>query len=725
MLDYANISRSGERELKKIVYLSLGFLFLFLGALGAVLPLLPATPLLLAAAFCLARGSRRFHRWFTGTALYRKYLGDYVKKHAMTMATKLRVLASVTVLLSLGCFFTNSLHAKIAMGVVLAGHYYYFLFRMKTLPPEKPASAQKRLWSLIGRAKKDVALTVLFRWLTLLCNTAIITCMAILLQRAFVQELSMVWLIKSMSVFAAAVFFRFLLIRLSTEFSRRVSAGVKKILRGQIYDKLLRLGLSYREKASTAAFTQMSVEGVEQLQVYAGGFIPQLFYSVLAPVTLFCFFAFVNIRVALTLLACVPFIPLSVFFIRKFAGKLMKKHWGQYTDLGRSFLESLQGLTTLKIYDADQKRHLEMNESAEGFRKITMKVLRMQLGSVTFMDLIAYGGSALGIWAALSETAAGNMPLWAGVCTILLSSEFFLPLRLLGSFFHTSMNGIAAAERIFDLLDSPEPQEKSGVITAFDIRLTNCGFVYEKHRPALKNLSCTLPAGSFVSVVGESGCGKSTLAKILAGTCRNYTGSVRIGGAELSDVSDENIMRRIALVEHNAYIFKGTVADNLSMGSPGASKEALWDALRKVSLHGFVMAGGGLDMPLREGGSNLSGGQRQRLSLARALLHDVDIYIFDEATSNIDTESEECVMETLRKLPESNKTVILITHRMALACNSPQIMVLRDGVMTGFGTHDELYRKNAYYARLFDVQHNLEHSMEAKEGMPCLKAGSL
>lgn len=705
--------------MKRIIYISLGFLFIFLGVLGVALPFLPTTPFLLAAAFCLARGSEKFHRWFTGTKLYRKYLGDYVKHRGMTMAAKLKVLASVTVLLSVGCVLTSSLHARIAMGVVLLGHWYYFLFRMKTLPSGKPASARRRLWSFIGGAGKDMVPTVLFRWFSLLCNIAIIASFAYLLQNGFEQAISMDLLFWPALVFAVAVVLRFLSIRLGTVFSQRISAKIKKDLRTQIYNKLLRLGPSYREKSSTAAIVQLSVEGVEQLQVYLSSYLPQLSYSILAPLTLFCVFAFFNLRVALILLACVPFIPLCMLLIRKFAGKMMKKHRGQYTDLGRGFLESLQGLTTLKIYNADQRKHEQMNASAEGFRKITMRVLRMQLSSVTLMDLLAYGGTAAGIWAALAEVSRSTLPLWCAVLVILLSSEFFLPLRMLGSFFHSSMSGIVAAEEIFALLDGPEPERKSGVVTAYDIRLTDCRFSYEKDRSALENLSFSFPAGSFTSVVGESGCGKSTLAKILAGALSGYSGSVRIGGKELNCVSEESLMRHITLVEHNSYIFKGTIADNLRMGCPEASTDAMWSALRKANLDAFVTAEGGLGMPLCEGGSNLSGGQRQRLALARAILHDSDVYVFDEATSNIDMESEECVIKTLQALSECKKTVILITHRMALASRSLRILVLKDGAMAGAGAHDELYRENAYYAGLFDAQRSVEHFTEVKEVVLC------
>lgn len=453
---------------------------------------------------------------------------------------------------------------------------------------------------------------------------------------------------------------------------------------------------------------------MEQLQVYLGGYVPQFCHSLLAPVTLFFLLAFLNLKVALLLLLGVPLIPLAMFGVQKGARRLMRAYWGTYTDLGQGFLESLQGLTTLKIYGADQARHDQMNAAAEGFRRITMKVLRMQLASVTLMDLIAYGWTALGIIVALTEVAKGRMPLWSGICVILLSSEFFLPLRLLGSFFHSSMNGIAAAEKMFALLDLAEPAEKAGELDRFDIRLAACGFSYVKGRETLRKISLEIPAGSFAAIVGESGSGKSTLAGILAGVHRNYTGSIRIGGREFDGISPESLRRRIVLVEHNAHIFKGTVADNLRMGRPEASLQEMAAVLKRVRLYDFVMAQGGLAMPLREQGANLSGGQRQRLALARALLHGGDIYILDEATSNMDAESEESVLRVIETMA-GEKTVILITHRMAAAARAERIFVLRDGVLTGQGGHTTLYRQNAYYAGLYDGQQGIENFAEARE----------
>jgi|GEM_PF-84669 len=711
--------------MKRLIYLALGFLFVFLGALGVMLPFLPTTPFFLAAAFCLARGSERFHRWFIGTKLYKRYLGDYIKTRAMAGRTKAKILLMVSALILTGCLLTGSLHARIAMGLVLLGHYYYFLFRIKTVPSAKQASPSKKLLRLLRGTRKHLVLTVLCRWLALLCNATLIWDFARLLQKGFEARLEGPDVIHAVLIFLPTLLVRFLCIKKGTELSHRAAADVKKTLRAEIYDKLLHLGLSYHDTASSAAVVQMSVEGVEKLQVYISAYLPQLYYSLAAPVTLFILFASVDLHIALVLLACVPLIPLSLVLIRRIAGKMMKNHWGQYTDLGKNFLESLQGLTTLKIYNADGKRHREMNENAESFRKVTMRVLRMQLASVTFMDLFAYGATALGISLAVSAAAGGRISLGACVFVLLLSSEFFLPLRMLGSYFHASMSGIAAAEQIFVLLDSPEPKTGIREIEGFDIVLANCGFAYEGARDALKNLSLAFPFGSFTAVVGESGSGKSTLAKILAGALKSYSGSVKIGGTELSQLADSSTARHITLTEHNAYIFKGTLADNLALGCPGASKQAMIDALKKARLYEFIQTEDGLDTPVSERGANLSGGQRQRLALARALLHNADIYVFDEATSGIDADNEALILASLAELA-GRKTVILVTHRMKLAQKARDILVLKEGVVMDFGPHDTLYRRCGYYAELFDAQNDLERLAETdKEELTCLKTGSL
>lgn len=708
----------------KIVYIAVGFIFLLLGMLGTVLPVLPTTPFLLAAAFFLARGSVRFHRWFTGTALYRKHLESFARDRSMALSAKIKILGFASGMLLVPFFMTEKLWLKVLLIAVACAKYYYFIFKIKTIRAPEPASVHRRLLALTRKTRVYIGFAVLFRWIGLLGSMAAVTGMALLLQAGLEQRLSSPWTFRLILIFSGAVVLRFLCIRFAAEYAHRAAEQAKRELRARIYAKLLKVGLTYREQIATASLLQVALEGVEQLQVYLGGYLPQLYYSLLAPITLFFLFCLLNLKVALVLLLCLPLIPLAIVAVQKAARKLIREHWGKYTDLGRDFLDSLQGLTTLKIYDADQARHEYMNASAEKFRQITMKVLRMQLGSVMLMDLIAYGGTAAGVIMALTEIQNGRMALWSGVCVILLAAEFFLPLRRLGSFFHSSMNGVAAGEKVFALLDGPEPEIRTGEIDDFEIRLTGCSFSYDQGRQALQKVSLHIPPGSFVSVVGESGSGKSTLAGILAGTRRGYTGSVRIGGRELCEISEESIGRNIVLVEHNAYIFKGSVAENLLMGRPEASETELTEALKKARLYDFVKAQGGLGMKLQEQGANLSGGQRQRLALARALLRDAKIYLLDEALSNVDAENEEGVLQAIESLA-GEKTVILITHRMAVAGGAERIFVFKEGVLTGEGKHGLLYRQNAYYAGLCDSQRSLENLEDRKEVAACAEAGCL
>lgn len=462
----------------------------------------------------------------------------------------------------------------------------------------------------------------------------------------------------------------------------------------------------------------MSAEGVEQLETYFGRYLPQLFYSLLAPVTLFILLFFVDWKASLVLLICVPLIPLSIVAVQKFAKRLLNKYWGIYTELGDSFLENLQGLTTLKIYQADEQKAGEMDEESQRFRQITMKVLTMQLNSTSMMDIIAYGGAAVGMIVTLREFAAGNLGIAGALMIILLASEFFIPLRLLGSFFHIAMNGMAASDKIFALLDLPEPKEKTGVLVGgpLSIQAREVRFSYEEDRQILKGVSLEFPAGSFTSLVGTSGCGKSTIAGILMGRNQNYQGSIRINGQELSEISEKSLMEKITLVSHNSYLFKGTVKENLKMGKPDASDGEMNQVLEKVNLSGFLNAQEGLDTQLLEKGSNFSGGQCQRLALARALLHDSPIYIFDEATSNIDMESEEMIMEVIHRLAET-KTVILISHRLANVEGSDCIYMLKDGMVAQHGTHHELMAQGGPYRELYQYQRELEmYSQKASRG---------
>ena len=567
-----------------------------------------------------------------------------------------------------------------------------------------------RLIKLLSHAGKYIVYNVLWQWFALLCQIAVVFSITALLEGAVTGNLQTQDMVRTAAVFAAAALIRFGCDRGAAHASFAASVDVKRILREKIYDKLLRLGASYREQTATSEVVQMAAEGVEQLETYFGRYLPQLFYSLLAPVTLFAVLSFVSLKASVVLLICVPLIPISIVAVQKFAKRLLSRYWGVYTGLGDSFLENLQGLTTLKIYQADGQKAEEMDQEAERFRNITMKVLTMQLNSTSVMDIVAYGGAAAGMIVAVSEYLSGTLSFAGALTIILLASEFFIPLRLLGSFFHIAMNGMAASDKIFRLLDLPEPEKgtKEPDGSSLDVCFENVSFSYEKDRQILKEISFRIPAGSMVSLVGESGCGKSTAAAVLMGRNRGYQGSVRLGGVELSEVSEESLMKSVTRVAHNSYLFKGTVEENLRMGKPDANRQEMIAVLRKVNLWGFLEAQEGLDTKLQEKGSNFSGGQCQRLALARALLHDTPVYIFDEATSNIDVESEEMIMEVIRELAKT-RTVLLISHRLANVVTSDCIYMMVQGEIREAGTHQELMQKDGSYQKLFESQQKLEN----------------
>ena len=568
---------------------------------------------------------------------------------------------------------------------------------------------KKRLVGLLSHAKKYIIYQVLWQWLSLLCQILMIYSASILLEQALFAEVTLQTGISYGALVLIAMALRFVCDRQASRASYRASVDVKRILRDKIYSKLLRLGAAYREKVATSEVVQMAAEGVEQLETYFGKYLSQLFYSLLAPVTLFVILSFVNWQASLVLLICVPLIPISIVAVQKIAKKLLNKYWGIYTELGDSFLENLQGLTTLKIYRSDQQKAREMDQESQRFRQITMKVLTMQLNSTSVMDIIAYGGAAVGMAVTLMQLMEGNVSVHGALMLIFLASEFFIPLRLLGSFFHIAMNGMAASDKIFALLDLPEPEEKSRTLTGtqMDLAFSEVHFSYEKDREILKGVSMEFPMGSFTSLVGTSGCGKSTAAAILMGRNQGYKGSVTIGGMELSEIQENSLMDQITLVSHNSYLFKGTVEDNLRMGKPDATEEEMREALRKVNLWGFLQAQQGLATPVLEKGSNFSGGQCQRLAIARALLHDTPVYIFDEATSNIDAESEEMIMDVIHGLAET-KTILLISHRLANVVASDRIYMMKDGRVAESGPHSQLMEQNGEYAKLYRSQMELE-----------------
>ena len=560
-----------------------------------------------------------------------------------------------------------------------------------------------RLVKLLSHTKKYIVQMVLWQWIALLGQIAAIVSIGRMVDRILIHQMSSNVVLMTFMILVIAVVIRFLCDQMATRASFAASVDVKRILREKIYDKLLRLGASYREHVSTSEVVQMSTEGVEQLEIYFGKYLPQLFYSILAPVTLFIILSFISLKASAVLLICVPLIPISIVAVQKLAKKLLNKYWGLYTTLGDSFLENLQGMTTLKIYQADEMKAVEMDEEAQNFRKITMKVLTMQLNSTSVMDIIAYGGAAVGMITAIHQYIAGNITLGGTLIILLLASEFFIPLRLLGSFFHIAMN------KIFGLLDLKEVESGESYFpqVELDISLDDVHFAYEKDREILKGITMNFPANSFISFVGESGCGKSTLAGILTARNRGYSGSIKVGGVDISQIREEELMAHMTKITHNSYLFAGTVKENLRMAKPDASKEEMEEVLEKVNLLAFLKEQDGLQTVLSERGENFSGGQRQRLALARALLFDTPIYIFDEATSNIDMESEEMIMNVIRELSKT-KMILFISHRLSNVVDSDCIYMMKDGIVAEEGTHEHLMRKKGAYQHLFDKQKELE-----------------
>lgn len=567
----------------------------------------------------------------------------------------------------------------------------------------------KRLIGTVGESKKYIAGNVACQWVSLAANISMMAAIAHMLQGLYTGTAGTKQIMQTALIAAAAIAVRYGCSIASSRMSFLSSRVVKKKLRHRIYEKLLRLGTSYKEQVNTSEVVQVAVEGVDQLETYFGSYLPQFFYAMLAPLTLFCVLSFVNLPSAIVLLICVPLIPVTIVAIQRWAKKLLSKYWGEYTALGDTFLENLQGLTTAKIYRADVFKHREMNEQSEHFRKITMKVLTMQLNSITVMDLIAYGGAALGVILATSQFRAGRVDLAGCILIILLAADFFLPMRILGSYFHIAMNGMAASDKIFRLLDLPEPAQKSTPVPeACTIECKQLHFGYEPDREILHGVTVSFPEGSFTAIVGESGCGKSTLASLLMGRSRGFSGELTVGGVPMEALSESSLMEHFTYVSHQSYLFKGTVRDNLRMARPDADDAALWQVLEQVNLASFLRSQQGLDTILQEKGGNFSGGQCQRLALARALLHGSPVYIFDEATSNIDVESENEIMAQIHTLAKT-KTVILISHRLANVAGADNIYVLDRGTVVEHGTHRALLAENGAYAKLWQAQQELEN----------------
>lgn len=591
----------------------------------------------------------------------------------------------------------------------------------------------KRLIGICKDSKKYMILTVTANMISIICNILIVLLIggfinSLYLGEKFVNDLSIIHAMKyfkitnNISLFNGVICIAILLIiRYSSnilygKFSHMASANARVTLRELIYKKLLRLGPGYSNVESTAAVVQMSIEGVEQLEIYFGKYLPQFFYSMLAPITLFIFISFISLKAALVFIVCVPLIPLSIIAIMKIAKRILKAYWKNYSNLGGRFLENLQGLTTLKVFNVDEEKHEQMNNEAERFRKITMKVLSMQLNSINIMDLIAFGGAALGTIVALNQFRNGEILAGDLLIIILLSSEFFIPLRLLGSYFHIAMNGMTASDRIFELLDSEEKEKNTKEITNelddISIKLEDVTFSYDGKRKVLNNINLEVNKGQLVAIVGESGSGKSTIASLILNAHSVNSGEIKVNDINIENISNDDLYIKISLVSTNSYIFNGTILDNLLMGNRNAKDSEIKDALKKARLDEFVSSlKDGVNTNVGEGGSALSGGQKQRLALARAILADREMIIFDEATSNIDVESEEAIWNAIYELAV-NKTILVISHRLANVIKADNIYVMKNGYLVEHGNHEELLNFKGEYLNIINKQNELENIRE-------------
>ena len=567
-----------------------------------------------------------------------------------------------------------------------------------------------RLIEQVPSSKKYIALTVLAQWLKTVANIVMIFILSNLLAQILDgKAFDFKGLLPYLVAIAAIMFVRYLCGYASSQTSFFASSEVKKVLRQKMYKKLTRMGASYSEKVSTSEVLQVFVEGVDQLELYFGKYLPQFFFAMLAPITLFAVLVFVSWKASVVLLICVPLIPLSIVAVQKIAKRLLSKYWGVYTNLGDTFLENIQGLTTLKVYQADERKNVEMNEKAEEFRRITMKVLTMQLNSVSVMDIVAYAGSAVGVVIAIIQVKNGTITLPQAFLIIMLAADFFLPLRLLGSFFHVAMNGMAASDKLFKLLDTKEDEHGTEIPENLDgdIEIKDLSFSYDNEKTVLNDISATFKKHELISIVGESGCGKSTLASLFCGTTKGYIGSITIGGVEIKDIDEKTLMNNITAVNFNSYIFAGTVRENMLIADKSTSDEKMIEALKMVNLWSFLSEQDGLDTKLNQQGNNFSGGQRQRLAIARALLHNTPIYVFDEVTSNIDAESENDIMTVIHNMAKI-KTVILISHRLENVVGSDKILLLDKGKIEESGTHSELMSFNKKYKLMYSTQAELE-----------------
>lgn len=564
----------------------------------------------------------------------------------------------------------------------------------------------KELLKLLGKNKKYIFYTVASMIVGLLANLLITAsiCQTIFLLTQKAESAKYILPIVC-AVIGIAV--RYTASRITGNLKDMLGRKAKKDLREKTYEKIVKLGVRSTDGMSIAGLTQVTMEGIEQLDLYYSSYIPQFFYAMSAPIILFCVTVGIDWRVAVVLLCCVPLIPVSIIAVSKYAKKIFAKYWGKYTSMGDSFLDSVQGLRELKIFRADDAQHKKMNENAEDFRKITMKVLVMQLASTTIMDMVAYGGAGIGIAVAVMGVASRGLSPIAALFLILVAVDFFLPLRAFGSAFHVAMNGASAGKKILSLLNQPDPIWGSEEVKDTTLKLENVTFSYDGERDVLKNISAEFPRNGMTAIVGESGCGKSTIVNLLFGAAAPKSGKITVGGKKLSTLSREAYYSKLSVVSYNTYIFNTTVRENFKLAKSDVTDEEIFDSLKKVNLDRFIIDNGGLDKEISEDANNISGGQKQRLALAVNLVANKDIYIFDEATSNIDIESEAIIIKNIKALSKT-KNVIVISHRLENIVGSDLIYYMESGEIKESGSHEELMQRNGGYAALYKAQKQLE-----------------
>ena len=568
----------------------------------------------------------------------------------------------------------------------------------------------KKLLALLGHNKKYIFYAVGLMIVGLFANLAITAsiCYAIQYAAEYTSSGSNAQgFILPAVIVIIAMAIRYVTSRSIGDLKDTLGRNVKKDLRQKIYDKIIKLGVRTTDNMSMAGLTQLSMEGVEQLDLYYSAYIPQFFYAMIAPIILFIVTVRINWAVALVLLACVPLIPMSIIAVSRYAKKIFAKYWGKYTSMGDSFLDSVQGLKELKIFQADAAQNIKMNETSEEFRKITMKVLVMQLASTTIMDMVAYGGAGLGIALTIHAVVNGTLSAYAALFLILVAVDFFLPLRAFGSAFHIAMNGASAGNKILSLLAQPDPVWGNETVDSTKIAIKDVTFSYDGTRDVLQHVSMSFGSTGMYAIVGESGSGKSTVVNLLLGAYHPQQGSILVGNKPLETLNREAYYSRISVVSYNTYIFNETIRQNFMLAKAAVTDEEIYNALKKVNLYDFIIENGGLDKIITEDAANISGGQKQRLALAINLVANKDIYIFDEATSNIDIESEAIIMNNIKELSKE-KSVIVISHRLANVIAADTIYYIEDGEVKEHGTHAELMNMHEGYAKLYTTQKNLE-----------------